>query len=178
MAASGSPLTLYMMGSGVPIESSGSINLYIGGKAQFSANDNLDLFIFGCDAEFISWNRLTTGKYNNLNDNNWWRLRQGYYEYHKCIGSGINLFIEGFGTTEGYIPSNDALNLTIIGPQGSSSGLDLFLLNNDNPSNNIDIYLPSVSGVPSGSLDLFMNSSDTQDSGDDPLWLFSRGWSG
>jgi len=170
--------TFFISGSGVPTSGSNDINLYIEGQAQFSASGSLPLSLDGCDGEFLSLYRMSLDKFNSLNDNSWWRLQQGYYSHHPCVGSGLYMFTQGFGDIDGAFPSSDHLNLVLKAPLGQSSGLNLFLLNNDNPSNSIDIYLPSVSGIPFDSIDLYIKSKDIKDSGTDPLWLFSRGWSG
>ena len=167
-------MNIYMMGIQDTQSINSSINLYLHGRGE-PANNSLDMVIWGSSAEYpISVYRLTQDQLYGLTldqldqmllDGDVW---SGFYSENS-----INLSITGDGISEHFIPEEDNMNLVLWGDKAANAFFNIFLQAPTQVENNLNLYMPTVSGILSNSLDLYMDSIGY---GSGTMKLFIRGY--
>lgn len=156
--------TTYSLSQSAPLFVLGShyssyLNLYTTGiNLPVGISGNLNLFLDGFTE--------ITGNSSNFVD---------LFVYNSSgeSSSGIPLFVEGFGETEGYVSASGQLNAFIKVMPGSEMSLDMFIHGNAPTSGYLNTFILSAIGCPESGIPLFIHASDniSQD-----LKLFTRGY--
>lgn len=114
----------------------GEMNLYVAGSGETPGTTaEMNLFLTGEALSASGW--VNFYLYNNV----------------ESISNSANLFVEGLGTTPGFIPVSSEMNLYLLN-QGLSESLTLYSLAKDSKTAQSDLYTFGGSGYTS-SLNLY-----------------------